>query len=182
MHTGFPVGMVWNGVISSQPPMGCQVSHGRARAHMENNLAAPSLPSWAAPAHGGFVRHWLLLQLQSLLSDWTASFPFEGKEEGRARDFGLGFLQPQGWWWFSSGEASRKGECAWLRSSTRAAGREDADYNNKQMPGIDYHTAVRAGGTKGGDPQWRLWRLQQDPLLDFFFFCMDKESNFLDDF
>lgn len=74
-------------------------------------------------------------------------------------------------------EASRKGECAWLRSSTRAAGREDADYNNKQMPGIDYHTAVRAGGTKGGDPQRRLWRLQQDPLLDLFFACT-KEVTF----
>lgn len=112
-----------------------------------------SVPSWAAPACGGFVQRWLLLQLQSLLRDWTAAFPLQGKEKGRVRGFGLGLLQPQGWWWFSSGEASRKGECAWLWSSTRAAGREDADYNNKQMPGIDYHTAVRAGGTRGGDPQ-----------------------------
>lgn len=36
---GFPVGMVGNGLISSQPRMGCQVSHRRAKAHMENNLA-----------------------------------------------------------------------------------------------------------------------------------------------
>lgn len=140
-----------------------------------------SMPSWAAPARGGFVQHWLLLQLHSLLSAWTATFLFEGKAKGRARGFGLGFLQPQGWWWFSSREASRKGECAWLWSNTRAAGREDADYNNKQMLGIDYHTAVRANGTKGGDPQRRLWRWQQDPLLDGFF-CLHRGSYFFYDF
>lgn len=83
-----------------------------------------------------------------------ATFHFEGKEKGQVRDFGLRvFLQPQGWWWFFSEEASRKGECAWLQGSTRAAGREDADYNNKQMPGVHYRTAVRADRTKGRDLQ-----------------------------
>lgn len=126
-----------------------------------------SMPSWAAPARGGFVQHWLLLQLR--LAQWLNShLSMQGDGKGASGVFWSGFLQPQGWRWFSSREASRKGECAWLRSSTRAAGREDADYNNKQMLGIDYHTAVRAGSTKGV-PQRRLWILQQDPLLDFYF-------------
>ena len=67
------------------------------------------------------------------------------------------------------GRPPGRGKYAWRQSSTRAAGREDADYNNKQMPGVDYHTAVRTDRTKGGDPQQRLWRLQRDPLLEIFF-------------
>jgi len=95
------------------------------------------------------------------------------------RVFCLGFLQPEGWRWFSSGKASRKGECAWLQSSTRAAGREDADYNNKQMPAVDYHTAVRADRTRGGDCQERRRRWQQDPLLETYFFSLPKQSQSL---
>lgn len=153
MHTGFPVGMVGNGMISSQPPMGCQVSRGRAKAHMKNNLAGGVLlsspsPWWLCAALVAFTAPKLAQGLNSHF------FSSRGRKRGEWGVLVWGVCSLRGWWWFSSGEASRKGECAWLRSSTRAAGREDADYNNKQMLGIDYHTAVRAGGTKGGDPQW----------------------------
>lgn len=48
------------------------------------------------------------------------------------------------------------------------------------MPGIDDCTAVRTERTKGGDPQRRLWRLQQDPLLEtFFFFLSPKQRKWL---
>lgn len=168
---GFPVGMLGNGLISSQAPMGCQVSRGRAKAHMENNLAG-----WACPPE----------EPQPVVALCSAGCFYSSKvcsvtEQPPLRSRGR---KSEGFWSGVSAasgvvvvfqrEASRKGECAWLRSNTRAAGREDADYNNKQMPGIDYHTAVRAGSTKGGDPQRRLWRLQQDPLLDFFLLAQRK--------
>lgn len=68
-----------------------------------------SMPSWAAPARGGFVQHWLLLQLQGLLSDWTATFPCKGTEKGRAGCFGLGFCSLRGGGGFPAGRPPGRG-------------------------------------------------------------------------
>lgn len=161
--------MRWNGFLAATLGVSGFLRTGKGSFENENNLPAPTLPAGVVAGTCGLCGALVAFTTPKPVQWLNSRLSLRGEKRGRVRASGLGFLQPLGVVVVFQREASRKGECAWRQSSTRAAGREDAGYNNKQMLRIDYDTAVRTGKTKGGDPQRRLWRLQLDLSLEFWF-------------